>query len=372
MYSCLPALVLFGAVEGCARLLEFWRPPLTLDYGWGFNENSRVFMPVGMPRDGMITRPEKMVSFVKQRFRMPKPDDVYRIIALGGSNVNYMQRQLTMMAERLTHEPGESRRFEAINCGGCAYGSHRLRLMMPELLTYDPDLIMIYAGHNEFEELIHQALVNLDAIPMQKAAYSLAMLRLLRDALTSLRLTFTDPEQLRQTLPPEVDYGAAGAYEFSEQEIDERMRLFRENLEAIVSACLERGIPVIISTVASNYWAPDLHRRHADVQERIRTLQEAGRYEEAMALARETLAHSVRHQASDVENGIIREVAHRFSLMLIEGEGLIMDAEPKGIPGETLMSDRCHLNDAGRDIVIRAFEEAIRRAARGQGQDDLH
>jgi len=339
---------------------------LTLDYGWGFNEGSRVFEPGGMLRNKMVTRPEKVISFPKQSFDMPKPADVYRMIIIGGSNVNYMQHNLYKMASRLSHTSGERRRFESINCGGCAYGSTRLRNLVPELLAYDPDVMLIYSGHNEFEEQIHKALVDVQAIPAQKVAYSLAMLRLLRDGLASLQLTCLDVQQLRETVPPEID-ASTGMYAFSQEEIDAHMNLYRENLSAIVSQCLEHEVPVIISTVATNLWKPQLHHSLSETAQKIQTLYDEGKYEEGMTLARETLAHSPRHQASDTENGIIREVAQQFSLPLIEGEKLIMEAEPHGVPGETLFSDHCHLTDTGREIVLRAFEQEIRRIAGSGG-----
>lgn len=366
LYSLLPALVLLGAMEGCARLLEIWRPPLVLDYGWGFNEGSRVFEPGGMFRDKMVTRPEKVISFPKQSFDMPKPADVYRIIIIGGSNVNYMKHNLYMMSRRLTRTPGENRRFEIINCGGCAYGTSRLRNMMPELFSYDPDLMLIYSGHNEFEEMIHRSLVDVQTIPVQKAAYSLAMLRLLRDMLANVRLTCLDVQTLRETVPPEVD-ASTGVYAFSASEIAAHMDLYRNNLVDIVSQCEKNQVPVIISTVASNYWKPKLHATLADVDARIQQLYASGDYEAGMALARETLARSPRHQASDTENGIIREIAHQFLLPLVDGEKLIMEAEPHGVPGETLFSDHCHLTNAGREIVVVAFEKEIRSIAGSGG-----
>ncbi len=362
IYSLLPALLLFGTIEGCARLLEYWHPPLVLDYGWGFNEGSRVFEPGGIFRNKMVTRPEKVLSFPKQSFDIPKPPDVFRMIIIGGSNVNYMQHNLYKMASRLTHTPGENRHFEIINGGGCAYGSTRLRNMMPELLSYEPDAMLIYSGHNEFEEEIHKNLVDVESIPMQKAAYSLAMLRLLRDGLASLQLTCLDVQSLRATVQPEID-ASTGMYAFSREEIDAHMNLYRENLDAIVTQCLERDVPVIISTVASNFWKPQLHHSLLDTTQEIQGLYEAGKYEAGMTLARATLVRTPRHQASDTENGIIRIVAEQHSLPLVDGEKLIMEAEPHGVPGETLLSDHCHLTNTGRDIVMRAFEQEIRRIA---------
>lgn len=358
IYSLLPTLLFLGGLESCARLYELWHPPLTLDYGWGFNEDSRIFIPAGIQRNKMTTRPEKVISFVKQSFLMPKPAGTYRIIILGGSNVNYMQMNLKVMCKRLEQYPGETRRFEIINCGGLAYGSERLRIMTQELLQYTPDLVLIYAGHNEFEELIHKNLTNLNTLPIQKTAYSLAMLRALRDFVATMQLTFLDPQKLRETLPPEVDW-STGAYEFSQEELSAHMERYRENLDAIVSTFRNSNIPVLISTVATNYREPGLHPTQKIIQQEIADLYAQGQYEAGLTLARETLSRSARHQASDVENGIIRDIAEKHHLPLIEGEKLIMEAEPHGVPGETLFSDRCHITDAGRNIIVAAFEKEI-------------
>ena len=39
-----------------------------------------------------------------------------------------------------------------INAGGISYASYRVKVVLRELLSYDPDLIVIYTGHNEFLE----------------------------------------------------------------------------------------------------------------------------------------------------------------------------------------------------------------------------
>lgn len=363
LYSLLPAMILFGGLELGARILEIWLPPLTLDYGWGFNEDSRVFMEAGLLRRTMVTRPEKLVSFRMQTFAMPKPPDTFRVVILGGSNVHYMFDPLQRMAERLSATPGERRRFEVINLGGLAYGSHRLRIMLPEVLHYRPDAVLIYSGHNEFEELRHQALVDTARIPVQRVAYSLAMLRLLRDGCASLELAHRFALEIRHERPPEVDYMAAAAHEFSDAEIAERMALYRENLGHMLEQCRNNGVPVVISTVATNYWAPDLHERYQQEKERIREYYASGRYAEGLELARTVLRQSPRHQASDVENGIIRELAAEFGVTLVDGERLIEAAEPHGVTGETLLSDRCHLTETGREIIVAAFEQELRRIA---------
>ncbi|MHC4338055.1 MAG: hypothetical protein ACYSTG_08965 [Planctomycetota bacterium] len=42
------------------------------------------------------------------------------------------------------------RRWEVINAGGVSYASYRVAHLMNELALYEPDLFIIYSGHNEF------------------------------------------------------------------------------------------------------------------------------------------------------------------------------------------------------------------------------
>ena len=64
----------------------------------------------------------------------------------------------------------------------------------------------------------------------------------------------------------------------------------------------------------------------------------------------------------------IRDIAKKYDLPLIEGEHLIMDAESNGVPGETLLSDNCHLTLRGMEIVLSEFEKEIRQIARAGKQ----
>ena len=42
--------------------------------------------------------------------------------------------------------------MEIINTGGISYASYRVARLMEELLAYQPDVFVIYTGHNEFLE----------------------------------------------------------------------------------------------------------------------------------------------------------------------------------------------------------------------------
>src|SRR5690606_4964545 len=42
--------------------------------------------------------------------------------------------------------------WEVINAGGISYASYRVAALMEELAQYEPDLFIVYTGHNEFLE----------------------------------------------------------------------------------------------------------------------------------------------------------------------------------------------------------------------------
>ncbi|HOE28295.1 MAG TPA: hypothetical protein PK696_11495, partial [bacterium] len=42
---------------------------------------------------------------------------------------------------------------------------------------------------------------------------------------------------------------------------------------------------------------------------------------------------------------------------------VIAAAEPNGVPGETMLSDRCHLNERGQLLLLREYERKIRKTA---------
>src|SRR3954468_13409329 len=64
-----------------ARVIEVWVPPLVVDYGQGFDPESRLFVRSSDSPGMMRTRNEKLASFLDQEFTAKKPAGTLRIIA---------------------------------------------------------------------------------------------------------------------------------------------------------------------------------------------------------------------------------------------------------------------------------------------------
>ena len=88
--------------------------------------------------------------------RAAKAANEYRIFCLGGSTVQgrpfAIETSFTTWLELSLQIAEPGCKWEVVNCGGVSYASYRLVPILEEVLHYQPDLIIVYTGQNEFLE----------------------------------------------------------------------------------------------------------------------------------------------------------------------------------------------------------------------------
>ena len=361
-------LAFFCFAELGFRAIEIVWPPHYVDFGLGFNDDSRIFVASSLQPGYMETDPAKRVSFVRQRFLRDKPAGVFRIVALGGSSVNQLEPEFKKLERDLSAQFDPFDQVEIINCGGLAYGSHRLVLVMREMLEYQPDLILLYTGHNEFEEIEQLSLSGLKQLSFERTISKSAIIRFIRDRKADYQLNRLEKEHNQRLLSREEpvsdsNFARAWTYEFGDQDVRDRMQSYAHNLRLILATARDQQVPVIMGTVSSNLLRPYLPRDAARRYEQVYELWKAGAADEGLRLAKQILAETAgRHQCSDLENNILKKLADEFSLPIVDVETLVANEEPHGISGETLFDDHCHLNAAGRAVWISGYAPEIRAA----------
>lgn len=154
-FSLVPLLVLFGALE--AGLWMAGRELDTSDPYVGFEAGIPLFVEVEENGVGMMrTASNKRRFFNDQAFPVEKRADARRIFCMGGSTTyGRPYRDVTsfcawVRASLETLAPETD--WEVINAGGISYASYRVAALMEELAAFEPDLFIVYTGHNEFLE----------------------------------------------------------------------------------------------------------------------------------------------------------------------------------------------------------------------------
>jgi lysophospholipase L1-like esterase len=359
VFALIPTLLVLGSIEIAARIYESWHPPHAIDFDAGFSSSARAFIPLSPGSNTMHTNPEKSGIVVDQTFSLRKPAGTFRIAALGESSVNYLQANFQKLAEVLKSEL-HFRRVEIINAGARSYGSQRLEIMARELLAYQPDLLFLYMGHNEFEEVEQFHLSQAALAPALSVFYRLASVRVATSMFFGARLKQLEREHAERLASTQPDVARAWTTKFTQADVAERMNFFHENLNSIVDAYQKQGIPVLMSTIPSNLIHPYLPREGMEEYDLVYRELYRNNFDKAHDLGRQILRKTAgRHQSSDLENGILRDVAAKHGIQLVDVEAAVSEAEPHHIPGETLFTDHCHLNEKGNAVLIAELHKAI-------------
>jgi len=212
----------------------------------------------------MVTAKNKLSLFNYQRFARNKPAGTYRIFCMGGSTTfgrpyNDMTSFCGWLRAMLP-KADSSRQWELINAGGVSYASYRVAALMEELIRYEPDLFIIYTGHNEFLELrtygriidMPDPVRSLGAIMSRTRTYTVVKQTV--DVLGGQSGTMVDR---RDYLPGEVETileNSLGPKEYHRNTKLQKKVLdhYRYNLVRMVNMARSVGAKVILVTPASN------------------------------------------------------------------------------------------------------------------------
>ncbi len=152
-YSVVTVTFFFVLLEGSLAVLDVAPARDTRDPFVGFDRGVPLFLRAG---DRYTTNPLKQGFFNQETFPVEKSSRTFRVFCLGGSTTfghpydrrTYFGSWLQAYLEELAPQ----RKWEVVNCGGISYASYRVALLMEELVHYEPDLFIVYTGHNEFLE----------------------------------------------------------------------------------------------------------------------------------------------------------------------------------------------------------------------------
>jgi hypothetical protein len=365
LYSVVIVCAILFSFEIICRIVELWVPPRRVDIGLGFTPDSKVYVEDKNDSGFLITNPSKVGRvFQPAYFSGVKNANTFRIFAVGESSVNYLDSEFHLLGNRLQEK---STRVEIINAGGLSYGSQRLVLVVSEIMNYEPDLVLLYAGHNEFEEIQQFHFASLKTIWLQRLISKSAFMRTLRDRVTDVLISKIKWEHNKRILEfrDRPNFVKARKYKFTLSEVQSRMESYRNNLSLIIELCHKNKVPIIIGTVPSNLLKPYLPQEAWGEYSKVQKLLEGQHYKEAIQLGRTILKNTPgRHQSSDSENDIIRSLAGKYNCRLADVEKAVIQAEPHNFPGMTLFADHCHLNKKGNKILIDTYEPLILEALR--------
>ena len=235
----------------------------------GFAASIPLFVEHTTP-DGQAvwrTAHNKRHSFNLQQFPRTKARGTIRIFCLGGSTTYGRPfddaTSFCGWLRELLPAADPSRKWELVNAGGLSYASYRVAALTEELVRREPDLFVVYCGHNEFlERRTYRKALHTPG-PLRRAAAAVGRtrtgtaLRWLLRRTGALPAKPPKPDPGRDVLPGEVQAildHAVGPTDYARDDAWARRVVdhYRVNLGRIVDIARSAGVPIVLVTPAAN------------------------------------------------------------------------------------------------------------------------
>lgn len=254
LYGVVVVIGFFALLELALALIGVDSVVETSDPFVGFEPGVPLFV---REDDRYLTNPLKLSFFNSQSFPVEKSPQTFRIFCLGGSTTYgrpYDHR--TYFGSWLgayLNEVAPAVNWEVINCGGISYASYRIALLMDELSEYEPDLFIVYTGHNEFLEERTYHDVRSQHPAMRRAIWLASHSRTFSLLQTTLRSPAPAPEQrLSAEVNTILEVVGPEAYHRDEELKRGVLEHFRLSLGRIIGTARRAGAHVILVQPAAN------------------------------------------------------------------------------------------------------------------------
>jgi tetratricopeptide (TPR) repeat protein len=415
----LPVL-LVGAAEGVLRVAGFGGAPPTLRLVGPVDENDPsgaglITTNTAGPASYFFRNRDRAGAIGLFSFESPKPEGTFRVMLFGGSAIKGFPQPPAFTAgaflERMLADAMPGRDVEVLNFGTTAIASYPVLGIMREALEYEPDLVIVYAGNNEYFGAFGVASLNAGA----RSGWAMAAQRAFQttgigEAIGSLlgRGAGEGSRTLMETMVGQAFVGATDPMREAAE------RNLERHLLAMGAACDAAGVPMLVCTLACNErdMAPlgvsdpvfssvgEIERidtaidavlaaRPAPMEALPKLLElastpharlsfftgqaffalgEAAAARENFDLARTW--DTMPWRPPPGTNGAIRRAANAGAGTLVDVESVFRDASPRGRVGWELMDDHVHFSLDGQLLLARTLAEAL-LAEVGAGSVDL-
>lgn len=399
-------LLLIGIEIGLRALYPELRPPLVTEVSYDgiqWYQVNRSFL-----RKYFSSHDYIVPEFKPTLFRKEKTPETFRILCIGESSMFGVPYQMTstipgIVRKQLRHiYPGKE--IEVINLGASAINTNVILDLSRDFLSFQPDLVLLYAGHNEF--------YGPDGVGASFLEKQFSFLTPLKYSLGDLAIV----EFLRSKLMDNASRPNAGEDMTLMQQVSQRNKVplhsqdaerifvrFESNLKSLIEIFRTRQIPIVISDVTSNLtfppfssasqqWVGNEKKNLGDAE----TLIASGKIEEAFSALRNASALDstdarvnyllgivsaakgnfqeakrfliaakdndlLKFRAPDRINSIIKDVCAREHVPCISSDSLFASLSKNGIAGNELFWEHLHPTPIGYYQIANLFVRELKK-----------
>ena len=318
----------------------------------------------------------------QDRFARDKDARAFRVFALGASTLlgfpNPAYTSFPNFLQQMLADAYPAREIEVVNCGVTAINSFVVREFVAEVVEHEPDLVVIYAGHNEFVGPYGAA------TPFVRLSgnWYFIQLQMFLQRTKTYYLLDSLLHYVAAALRPAAPAASFGVH-LVQREIyleDEAHRQteahYQRNMAEIVEVLREREVPVALCTLVSNLAgfyplrsqgsvSPDAaledYPQHTALHFDVGLAHQAAG-DSAQALAAFVRARDldgIHLRACSPFNRAIRALAAESGAILIDVEQAFATHAPAGLVGDELITEYLHPTVWGHYLIAQTIMTSL-------------
>ncbi|MGB5821724.1 MAG: hypothetical protein WBG90_19735 [Saonia sp.] len=348
----------------------------------GYGTNYPLFIAAEDHPDYLMMNPEISKKYFfdqenattgyQELFKKKKHDNTFRVFVLGASTgVGYPYKQNGSFHRWLQYGLNSTypnMDIEIINLSLTAINTYTLLDFTKELVDYEPNAVLMYAGHNEY----YGALGVGSANALGKSPWIVNLLlklkeyrlvQLIGNSYINIKKWGNPEKEHRETLMKKMV--AHQKIPYKSKLYEQGIYQFRNNLQDILSLLHKKSIPTFIGTLVSNEKdLPPFISDSTDQKNSARYQYQMGKqkYRESdFSTAKEHFVTAkemdlLRFRAPNAMNKIIRKLADEYSnVHLVHTYAYFEDEISDGIIGNETLLEHVHPNLKGYSLLAHAF-----------------
>ncbi|WNH13831.1 hypothetical protein [Thalassobellus suaedae] len=328
-------------------------------------------------------------------FLKTKTDSTFRIFVQGASTVVgfpfYHGGSFPRMLKHRLSQTFPNKNIEIINTGITAVNSYTLVDLTNEIIEQKPDLVLIYAGHNEYYGALGVgSSSSIGSHPIIVRSYlflkKFRFFQLLDNSYSKIFSHSKNTPKIGETNLMEV-MAREQRIPYNSEVYQAGINQFKDNLEKILNKYKKNNIPVILSTIVSNekdikpFKSDSINNKKMFLKNLKTNNIEANKVAQNNALAAYKLgtyyvkknqdsAKKYLHLAKELDylrfrapekiNDVIVNLAEKYSYSLIDMKATFLSHSPDGTIGNELLTEHLHPNIEGYFIMADAFYNKIK------------
>ncbi len=303
-------------------------------------------------------------------FLKEKPEKTLRVVVQGASTSAGFPYQHggsfpRLLEQRLQYSYPDYQ-IEVINTSLAATNSFTILDFVDEIIEQDPDIIIIYSGHNEYYGALgvgsSQSIGKTAAITNTYLKLkNVRLVQLIRNWVRKAYIPSEDPN--KQSLMAKMVQNTS--IELDSEAYNAGLDQYEFNMSRVLAKYKEEGIPVFISSLVSNL--KDFEPFESGASEYASDLFKAGR--EALAAGDTQMARAKLIEARDNDllkfrapsgvDDVIRQLAQEHGATLVDSRKKFESESSFGIIGNDLLLEHVHANLSGARLFADTFYEAL-------------